>query len=107
MKIFKYTLTSMSITSKVLFFMNLITWMSHYWFMTSTSWSLLPEPCSHTLCTTPTTGSHLVLRGVYYMGIVPILPVLVRLTCSLLVLRGVYCIGLTPILPVLVHLTAS
>jgi hypothetical protein len=78
-----------------------------YWFMTGTSWSLLHGHCSHTSSTSLSTGSHLVLHGVYCIGIAPILPILVRLTGSRLVLRGVYYMGLGPILPVLLRLTAS
>jgi hypothetical protein len=52
---------------------------SIYWFMTSTTWSLLHELCSHTSNTTPFTGLRLVLCGVYCMGFAPILLVLLRL----------------------------
>jgi hypothetical protein len=72
--------------------------------MTGTTWSLLHGPRSHTFSTTPFTGSHRVLCGVYYMGIPPILPVLLRLTSSRLKLRGVYCMDIAPILLVVLHL---
>jgi hypothetical protein len=52
---------------------------SVYWFTTGTTWSLLHGPHSHTSSTTPSTGSPLVLRGVYCMGLAPILPVLFHL----------------------------
>jgi hypothetical protein len=40
---------------------------------------LLHGPCSHTSNSTPSTGSRLVLRGVYCMGLAPILPLVIRL----------------------------
>jgi hypothetical protein len=49
---------------------------SVYWFTTSTTWSLLHGSHSHTSSTTPSTGSRLVLHGVYCKGFVPTLPVL-------------------------------
>jgi hypothetical protein len=52
---------------------------SVYWFMTGTTLSLLHGPCSRTSSTIPSTGSKLVLHGVYYMGLAPILPLLLRL----------------------------
>jgi hypothetical protein len=52
------------------------------WFTTGTTWSLLHRPRSHTSITTPSTGSRLVLLGVYYIGIAPILPVLLHLIGS-------------------------
>jgi hypothetical protein len=52
---------------------------SVYWFMTGTTWSLLHGPRSHTSSTTLSIGPLLVLRGVYCMGLAPILLVLLRL----------------------------
>jgi hypothetical protein len=89
---------------------------------------LLKGHHSHTPSTTPSIGSRLVLRGVYYMDLAPILPVPLRLlvhtsttwslltgpqshtssttlfTGSRLVLRAVYCKGILPILLVLLRL---
>jgi hypothetical protein len=50
-----------------------------YWFTTGTTWSLLLGSHSHTSSTIPFTSSRLVLRGVYCMGLTPILPVLLHL----------------------------
>jgi hypothetical protein len=52
---------------------------SVYWFTTGTTWSFLHGPHSHTSSTTPSTGSRLILRRVYCMGLAPILPVLLHL----------------------------
>jgi hypothetical protein len=52
---------------------------SVYWFTTSTTLSLLHGHCSHTASNTLFTDSRLVLRGVYCMGLSPILLVLLHL----------------------------
>jgi hypothetical protein len=46
---------------------------SVYWFMTGTTCSLLQGLCSYISSTTPSTGSRLLLRGVYWRGLAPIL----------------------------------
>jgi hypothetical protein len=72
----------------------------HDWYYVEfTAWA-----CSHTSSTTLSTGSRLVLRRVYCMGLAPILSSTTLSTGSRLVLYRVYCMGLTPILLVLFRL---
>jgi hypothetical protein len=59
---------------------------------------------SHTYSATPSTGSRLVVRGVYCMGSLLYTSSTTPSTGSRLVLGGVYCMGLAPILPVLLRL---
>jgi hypothetical protein len=65
---------------------------------------LLKGPRSHTLSTTPFTGSRLVLRASLLKGPRSHTSSNTLFTSLRLVLRVVYCMGLAPILPVLLRI---